>query len=69
MEYRNSVLVTGYYARLDYVSYYAQEIGFSPDKGKVTPATRKSLAENSIANHLLNVACTIADAGILGAIL
>ena len=69
VEYRNSVLTTGYYARLDYVSYFAQEVGFSPDKGRVTQATRKALAENAIANHLLNVACTIADAGILGAIL
>ena len=69
VEYRNCVLATGYYARLDYVAYFAQEIGFNPDKGRVMTSTKALLQKNSIANHLLNVACTIADAGVLGAIL
>lgn len=69
VEYRNLVLTTGYYARLDYVSYVSQEIGFNPERNKSTNNIKSLLLRNSIANHLLNIACTIADAGVLGALL
>lgn len=61
-------LNSGYFARLDYVAYVSEELGFSAESsahsvGKIT------LARNFTANHFLNVACTIGDAGALGAIL
>jgi len=70
LEYRNLSLTSGYYARLDYVSFYIQEIGFNPDRARITEDTSLNLLFiNSIMNHFLNTACTIADAGALGAIL
>ena len=32
LEYRNLALNSGYFARLDYVAYVAQELGFNPEK-------------------------------------
>jgi NADH-quinone oxidoreductase subunit D len=68
LEFRNLNLSTGYFARLDYVSFLAQEIGFSSSRDKfVLPIG--ILHQNFCLNHVLNLACTVADAGALGAIL
>lgn len=70
LEYRNSSLNTGYFARMDYVAFISQEVGFSPDKAKSSSGQLySSLRRNFVANHLLNVSCTVADSGALGAIL
>lgn len=68
MEFRNPKLITGYFARLDYVSFLSEELGFSIDKDK-TSINNYLLYFGIILNHILNLACTIADAGALGAIL
>lgn len=68
LEYRSQLLNSGYYARLDYVSYVSQEIGFSIDLNK-SKITEVLLTTNFIANHILNICCTVADSGALGAIL
>jgi NADH:ubiquinone oxidoreductase subunit D len=69
-EYRNTSLNSGYFARMDYVAYVAEEIGFSSE---VSAHTSENLGvlllRNFVANHFLNVACTIGDSGALGAIL
>ena len=70
-EYRNPELVNGYFARLDYVSYVNQEIAYSvfshlPSSSIVTSFLHIS---NISANHLLNLSCTLADSGMVGAIL
>lgn len=69
LEYRFLNLVSGYFARLDYVAFVSQEIGFSADKLANKSQTIALVLTNQILNHLLNVSCTIADAGALGAIL
>lgn len=55
---------------MDYVAYVAEEIGFSSE---VSAHTSENLGvlllRNFVANHFLNVACTIGDSGALGAIL
>ena len=68
IEYRNNVLISGYYSRLDYVSFICQEIGFNIDKCKLK-FIKLVYYKNCISNHLLNLSCTIADGGALGAIL
>lgn len=68
LEFRNIGLNSGYFARLDYVSFVSQEIGFSADKSK-TSINRNLIFINFILNHVLNLACTVADSGALGAIL
>lgn len=55
---------------MDYVAYIAQELGFSPEKSPHTNQLLSTLLiRNSVANHILNVACTVGDSGALGAIL
>lgn len=69
-EYRNTGLNSGYFARLDYVAYIAEEIGFSSDTAAhASDVLGVLLVRNFVANHFLNVACTIGDSGALGAIL
>ena len=68
VEYRNPGLVSGYFARMDYVSFVSQELGFSTDKSR-TSIPESLIFQNFVLNHLLNVACTVADSGALGAIL
>jgi NADH:ubiquinone oxidoreductase subunit D len=68
LEFRNISLNSGYFARLDYVSFVAQEVGFSADKNKNT-VSKNLLQLNFVLNHVLNLACTVADSGALGAIL
>jgi NADH:ubiquinone oxidoreductase subunit D len=69
VEYRHLALISGYWARLDYVSYVAQELAYSPDMGSSSRVSSNFLVANCVANHILNTACTVADAGALGAIL
>jgi len=68
LEFRNLNLSSGYFARLDYVSFLAQEIGFSASRDK-SVLSLNLLHQNFCLNHILNLACTVADAGALGAIL
>lgn len=73
LEYRSFDLITGYFARLDYVSFLAQEIGFGIEREKtsgnaVSCTLGHLLILNFVSNHLLNVCCTVGDAGALGAI-
>lgn len=69
VEYRHHGLVSGYWARLDYVSYIAQELAYSSDNGVTARTTSAFLLANCVSNHVLNTSCTVADAGALGAIL
>ena len=73
IEYRQPDLNSGYFARLDYVSFVAQEIGYGAEKSKTSGQIGQQLGVlltlNSISNHLLNVCCTVGDSGALGAIL
>lgn len=74
LEYRSFDLITGYFARLDYVSFLAQEIGFGIEKEKTNGSVNSNaigslLVLNFVSNHLLNICCTVGDAGALGAIL
>lgn len=78
LEYRTFALNSGYFARLDYVSFFAQEVAFSPEvqggahsgnTGSARNIARVLLIRNFVANNFLNVACTIGDSGALGAIL
>jgi len=69
VEYRHNGLVSGYWARLDYVAYIAQEMAYSADIGSSSRSTAGFLLANCVSNHILNTACTVADAGALGAIL
>lgn len=69
VEYRHLSLSSGYWARLDYVSYIAQELSFSPDNAVANKITANFFMANCVSNHILNTACTVADAGALGAIL
>jgi hypothetical protein len=47
----------------------SQELGFSSEKLIASAAVSSLVFQNQILNHLLNISCTIADAGALGAIL
>jgi len=69
LEYRFSGLVSGYFARMDYVAFLSQEFGFTSDKVQSVKSVNSLILGNQILNHLLNISCTIADAGALGAIL
>jgi NADH:ubiquinone oxidoreductase subunit D len=69
LEYRTAQLSSGYFARLDYVAYIAQEVAYSGDVTRYSNVTLPLFLLNCTANHALNTACTIADAGALGAIL
>lgn len=50
------------------MSYLSQELGFSNLKHARDDVLGLLLLTNA-ANHLLNLACTVGDAGALGAIL
>lgn len=65
-------MITGYFARLDYVSFVIQEFGLNPDKVSRSESQIESsviLKLNYIQNHFLNTACTVSDAGAVGSIL
>lgn len=71
LEFRTSENNSGYFARLDYVAFVAQELGFSPDKSahEASLLLGNLLLRNFLVNHILNLVCTIGDSGALGAIL
>lgn len=69
VEYRHSSLATGYFARMDYVAFLSQELALSLEKSKRLQSLPFLEVMTNSANHLLNLACTVADAGALGAIL
>lgn len=68
-ENKNIDLINGFYARLDYVSFASQEISFSSSQCRNTNLNRNFILLNFVANHFLNISCTLADAGAVGAIL
>lgn len=69
-EQRQLELVSGYYARLDYVSHFSMEWALCAAVITDTTSTcEEVLIWNHAANHLLNLSCTMADAGIVSAIL
>lgn len=69
-EVRSPDLVNGLFARLDYVSYFAQEVAFSVFASKQASVSfTTTLLLNFVGNHLLNLSCTLADSGMVGAIL
>ena len=71
LEYRQPLLSSGYFARLDYVAYVSMELGFSAYRCRSMPRSEIKFltAINSVANHILNLACTVADSGAVGVIL
>ena len=71
IENRNLDLIGGYFARLDYVSFSAMEIALSSVGFSLgtTSALGTLLFATNISNHFLNLSCTVADAGAVGAIL
>ena len=69
VESRTVELVSGYYARLDYVSHLVLEFGFNLSSIDFSPHLTYLLNSVLIANHLLNLSCTLADAGMVSAIL
>lgn len=70
LEYRTSSLNTGYFARLDYVAFISMEVGLNPENNTSRSGSLSLLLNtNMISNHLLNLACTVADSGALGCIL
>lgn len=68
-EARTPDLVNGFFARLDYVSFASQEISFSLHQVRSSALCRDFLLLNHVSNNFLNVSCTLADAGMVGAIL
>ena len=70
MESRTLNESSGYFARLDYVAFVVMELGFCPSLSQHQKERYQSLsALNSFGNHVLNLACTLADAGAVGTIL
>jgi NADH:ubiquinone oxidoreductase subunit D len=71
LEHRSASLSTGYFARLDYVSFIAMEFGFASTRSRSLESSTlvNLLAGNMLSNHILNLACTVADAGAVGTIL
>lgn len=69
-EQRQLEMVSGYYARLDYVAHFSMEWALTAAVISDTTGTAEEiLLWNHAANHLLNLSCTLADAGIVSAIL
>ena len=62
-------LMAGYFARLDYVSHLILEYGFCFGSIDYSPQLNKFCNSTLVANHLLNLSCTLADAGMVSAIL
>jgi len=69
LESKAPELMAGYFARLDYVSHLILEFGFCFGSLDYTPQLNMLANETLIANHLLNLSCTLADAGMVSAIL
>lgn len=61
--------MNGFFARLDYVSFASQELSFSLHQSKNASLSRDFMLLNHVSNNFLNVSCTLADAGMVGAIL
>lgn len=55
-------LMAGYFARLDYVSHLILEYGFCFGSIEYSPQLNKFCNSTLVANHLLNLSCTLADA-------
>ena len=63
-------LCIGYFARLDYVSYFVLENGVGYNFVNANCSLLNFFTSiNTICNSLLNVSCTYADAGLVSAIL
>lgn len=69
MESKTPELLAGYFARLDYVSHLILEFGFCFGSIDYSPQLNFAAQQTLVANHLLNLACTLADAGMVSAIL
>ena len=69
MEFRNPELVAGYFARLDYVSYFCIEISVGNFSAHASANISSNWNLNYVSNALLNCACTLADSGMVGIIL
>ena len=54
---------------MDYVSHVILEYNFSQSSFDNNHFFENILLENLVANHLLNLSCTMADAGLVSAIL
>ena len=69
IEHRTPELNNGYFARLDYVSHLFLELSYTGYLQKSSLDSTVLLNENLSANHLLNISCTLADSGMVSAIL
>ena len=69
MESKAPELLAGYFARLDYVSHLILEFGFCFGSMDYSPQLNLLGHQTLVANHLLNLGCTLADAGMVSAIL
>lgn len=69
IEHRTPELNNGYFARLDYVSHLFLELSYTGYLQKSSLDSTVLLNENLSANHLLNTSCTLADSGMVSAIL
>lgn len=69
IEAKSPELMAGYFARLDYVSHVILEFGFCFGSIDFVPQINIALNNNLVANHLLNLGCTLADSGMVSAIL
>lgn len=72
-EYRSMELISGYFARLDYVSFFILEFGlYEPTLIKNTFSNFNwdiLLLNNGIANNLLNISCLLVDTGLISSLL
>lgn len=69
VEGRQLELITGYFARMDYVSHLVFELGLAGSMLDVGWMNEVLLDWNWVANHMLNLGCLLADAGLVSAIL
>ena len=73
LEFRSVELGSGYFARTDYVAFFVLELGVS-ELSMTRTCTRSSRTElllltNATSNHILNLACSLVDAGLVSTLL